>query len=855
VGFKTAGQAADAVAYFNRTFMDSGRLGVELAAPPGAAPLGRPCPWPRHPAAGAAAEAARAGAASTLPARTARKAANATRSGAGAPGEEGADPRLAEFLALHAPRSGAAVWANDDRGLGTTQAAALPPPPPLQPHPHPDESEDEEEYQDLDAGGPGAREEEGGGGAGDRDRAPTPPPTADPFVAGDADDAAYLASRVVKAFSDDSGEEEEGEEEEEEEDSDEDDEEEAAAQPPATPATGAPPAALPPPPAYPPPLPAPDADPDAPDPAADAALLASTSGRLFLRNLPFCASPDDVRAALAPHGEVLSVHLVTDRLSRSPVGIAHAQMGSAAAAAAARAALDGSAFQGRLLHVLAGRPAPRSNAQVAAAEEEACEGGPAASFKDARSSARRAGAGSASDRVAWNALYMRPDTVAEAVAAHYGVSKSELLSRDAPDAAARLALGEAHVLALTKASLAASGVDVGALEAAAAAPKGVPRSDAALLVKNLPWAATDADLGGLASPYGLVTRLVLPPTRGLALLEFADPPSAARALRGLAYRRLHHVPLYVEWAPAGVFSRAAAAGDAPGVVAAGESAAAAAAPAAGAAASVPPSEVDDATPSATLFVKNLSFATDDAGLAAHFKAAAGAAGGLLRSARVARKRPAGRAAAQAAPAPAGGGAGPSAGYGFVELSSPAVAATVRARLQGSRLGGHALALEFAAAAATGGEEGGGGAGAASASAALAAAPPPGSHPPHRGRTKLAVLNVAFQASRKDLAALAAPFGALKSVRLPKKASLDGAHRGYGFLDFASPSEAAAALAGLAGAHLYGRRLVLQWADADADAGTEAGLDEMRARAAARSAAEVGEEAGRAASKRPRRSGA
>jgi multiple RNA-binding domain-containing protein 1 len=118
-----------------------------------------------------------------------------------------------------------------------------------------------------------------------------------------------------------------------------------------------------------------------------------------------------------------------------------------------------------------------------------------------------------------------------------------------------------------------------------------------------------------------------------------------------------------------------------------------------------------------------------------------------------------------------------------------------------------------------------------------------------------VLNVAFQASRKDLAALAAPFGALKSVRLPKKASLDGAHRGYGFLDFASPSEAAAALAGLAGAHLYGRRLVLQWADADADAGTEAGLDEMRARAAARSAAEVGEEAGRAASKRPRRGGA
>jgi multiple RNA-binding domain-containing protein 1 len=236
----------------------------------------------------------------------------------------------------------------------------------------------------------------------------------------------------------------------------------------------------------------------------------------------------------------------------------------------------------------------------------------------------------------------------------------------------------------------------------------------------------------------------------------------------------------------------------------------------------------DAPPSATLFVKNLSFATDDAGLASHFRAAAARAGGTLRAARVARKKlPGGKKKAGAADAVA-----PSAGYGFVELSSPAIAAAVRAALQGSRLGGHALVLEFAA---DGGEGG--------PSAAAAAQPTAPTTEPHRGRTKLAVLNVAFQATRKDLASLAAPFGALKSVRLPKRASLDGSHRGYGFLDFATPSEAGAALAGLSGTHLYGRRLVLQWADADADAGTEAGLDELRARAAARSRADDGGEGG------------
>ena len=52
-------------------------------------------------------------------------------------------------------------------------------------------------------------------------------------------------------------------------------------------------------------------------------------------------------------------------------------------------------------------------------------------FKAGRAASRRAGAGSAGDRAAWNALFMRPDTVAAAVAAHYGVTRAELLDREA----------------------------------------------------------------------------------------------------------------------------------------------------------------------------------------------------------------------------------------------------------------------------------------------------------------------------------------------------------------------------------------------------------------------------------------
>lgn len=58
-----------------------------------------------------------------------------------------------------------------------------------------------------------------------------------------------------------------------------------------------------------------------------------------------------------------------------------------------------------------------------------------------------------------------------------------------------MALGETHVIALTKASLSAAGVDVAVLEAAAADTRGaVARSPNVLLVKNLPAGTCQKDL-------------------------------------------------------------------------------------------------------------------------------------------------------------------------------------------------------------------------------------------------------------------------------------------------------------------------------------------------------------------------
>jgi len=92
-------------------------------------------------------------------------------------------------------------------------------------------------------------------------------------------------------------------------------------------------------------------------------------------------------------------------------------------------------------------------------------------------------------------------------------------------------------------------------------------------------------------------------------------------------------------------------------------------------------------------------------------------------------------------------------------------------------------------------------------------------------SKVVVRNVAFEATRRDILGLFGPFGHVKSCRLPKK--FDGQHRGFAFVEFVTAREARAALEGVGGAHLYGRRLVVEYAEA------EEGLTEVRAKTAAR----------------------
>ena len=77
--------------------------------------------------------------------------------------------------------------------------------------------------------------------------------------------------------------------------------------------------------------------------------------KIYVGNLPFSASEEDLRALFASHGEVLSCALPLDRDTQRPRGFGFVEMSSDDAAKAIRA-LDGSDMSGRSLRVNEAQP-------------------------------------------------------------------------------------------------------------------------------------------------------------------------------------------------------------------------------------------------------------------------------------------------------------------------------------------------------------------------------------------------------------------------------------------------------------------------------------------------------------------
>ncbi len=80
----------------------------------------------------------------------------------------------------------------------------------------------------------------------------------------------------------------------------------------------------------------------------------AVSEKLYVGNLPYETTREQLAELFAAHGEVLGAQLVIDRQTDRPRGFAFVEMSSGASAAAA--ALNGQEFHGRFLTVNEARP-------------------------------------------------------------------------------------------------------------------------------------------------------------------------------------------------------------------------------------------------------------------------------------------------------------------------------------------------------------------------------------------------------------------------------------------------------------------------------------------------------------------
>ncbi|XP_032220437.2 probable RNA-binding protein 19 isoform X2 [Nematostella vectensis] len=484
------------------------------------------------------------------------------------------------------------------------------------------------------------------------------------------------------------------------------------------------------------------------------------SGRLFLRNLAYSCSEEDIQHLFEKFGPLSEVNLPLDKHTNKTIGIGFVTFLMPEHAVKAFNELDGTVFQGRLLHILPAK----------AKKEESNDNEESISYKKKNEEKKKKQSGSDHN---WNTLFLGLNAVADVMADKYNTSKRDILDAESSHSlAVRMALGETQLVAETRKFLTEQGVKLDVFGQAAAS-----RSKTVIVAKNLPYGTNAEELRTLFSAFGQLGRVILPPSGITALIEIPEPSLARKAFQKLAYSKFKNSPLYLEWAPLDVFVEGQLKKDS--LEKTDKDADQSEEQNAG-------SDEED-TEGVTLFVKNLSFESTEEALKQKF-----AAVGPVKSATIAKKKD-----------PKKPGSLLSMGYGFVEFCNKASAQEALKSLQHSQLDGHALELKQSHRK-SGKEE----------------SKRKKSAKQKQKSSKILVRNVPFEATTKEIRELFSTFGEIKTLRLPKKMTGTGPHRGFAFVDFLTKQDAKRAFEALCtSTHLYGRRLVLEWAEDEDDVDT------------------------------------
>jgi multiple RNA-binding domain-containing protein 1 len=469
--------------------------------------------------------------------------------------------------------------------------------------------------------------------------------------------------------------------------------------------------------------------------------------RLFIRNLAFTCSKDSLLELFSPFGTVDSIHIPLSKESKFPKGIAFLTFETANSALDAYENLDGTIFQGRLLHIL---PAKKSQTTIPS-ESTTKKEVPIAPH---------------------NPLFMKESNTTQSMALHLGIKKEDFLTPNNGSLAVRLAVSEASLVNLQKKHLEDNGVNLEVLEMIS--DPNTPKSDTCLVCKNIPPGTAEDELSRLMGKYGRLCRFVFSANSSIAICEYIDSSEAKKAYSSLLGSNFRSQPLMLSWSPVGTFR---------------EEAINSLKTKASSSKLTQPEHENNAK-GFSLYVKNLSFHTSEQALLNFLKANLSSSN-KIRSVRIPKKQ------SLSKNSESGNSLEPlSLGFGFVEFETSEACKLALDKLQGTVLDGHQLEFSFSNSQSSTKERN-------------IKLKPTVKDPPSNKATRLLVKNVPFEATEKELRELFASFVQIRKVRLPKK--FGGQHRGFAFVDCATHQEARDAFGLLGNVHLYGRHLVIEWA--------------------------------------------
>uniref|UniRef100_A0A1I8EDD3 RRM domain-containing protein n=1 Tax=Wuchereria bancrofti TaxID=6293 RepID=A0A1I8EDD3_WUCBA len=563
------------------------------------------------------------------------------------------------------------------------------------------------------------------------------------------------------------------------------------------------------------------------------------TGRLFVRNLPYVCSDEDLRYLFKKYGEISDLQMIVSKKTGLCKGFAIVTYVFPESAVAAFSALDGSILKGRMLHILPGEE-KREMEQIGITGKSAFQKTKIAKLKK-----------EAGKSHSWNTLFLGANAVAETLAEKLDVGKSDLLlGQGEISAGVRMALAETRLVSETREYLLANGICLDVFSRPAA-----KRSNTVIIIKNLTTKVDTEELKRMFARHGPVKQLLMPPGGVTAILEMENPVDAQKAFNTLAYTRFRSQPLFLEWAPYDLFKlRKLESNDEdqkqhrPEIqterkdnefikedkklrrskkhrliekpvevtelqekgtkilsveTVKSETIAKDGGMQRQAEVEMQIAEIrnddgddnakekdDQLLPGTTLFVKNLSFKTTDEGLRNKFESRF-----RVRSATVSKKRGDATDATKAL----------SMGFGFITFYQPEDAQQAIKDMQGVLLDGHCLMLKLSHREVV--------------SDKIIA---------RKGVDKLEQGEATKQLEKKSSNfSLPLVRSALSECRKRQVGASAEGHRGFGFVDFLTRADARRAFNGLVhSTHFYGRRLVLEWAKPDSN------LEELREKAAA-----------------------